>query len=152
MLEYFKSGGKMELRHFVKFYGVEGTDAQKRTMEVKSNELYAICIPKEAYALKTFDKPSADIYKDGKKIISKEDKINEKMYYIGKVLSVEEVKDTYGEKSLEYKNISKKSFIGAVKTRGCHLLPISKNERLNIIAPEDVGIVLHDNYINDQIM
>lgn len=131
----------MELKHFVTFYTNAAINNIEETCELKSNELKDLNIPEKAFAFKTFHKATDDITRGKTKLVSKGDILNEKTYYIGKIMSIEDIKSTYGEDSTAYRNLIKNNDIGAVLTRDNFLIPLEQNCKVNIIAPEDIGIV-----------
>lgn len=124
----------MELKHFVTFIA----HTLSHTKEVKDNEICALKIPDRVYAIKTFDKPTRDIWMGDKKIAQKNQVLNEKLYYIGTIVTLDQLKDCE-----EYQQYVDNKYIGAIKTRqNGRLHPIKQNERFNLISPEDVGVVI----------
>jgi len=130
----------MDLRHFVVYYSQGAINNNEQTLEVASNELKNLKIPPQTFGFKVYDKATDDIYKDGKKIVSKNELLNEKTYYIGKVISLDEIIEEYGTESTAYKNLINGNYYGAVKTADNFLIPLSLNEKIHILAPESVGL------------
>ena len=131
----------MELKHFITFYSNGIIKTKQVTREIKSNEIIDVVIPEKIFALKTFDKATDDITIGKTKVICKGDILNEKLYYVGQILSLDDVKNEFGESSSDYKNLLKNDAIGAVKARDGLLVPLEKNIKAYVIAPEEVGII-----------
>lgn len=136
-------GENMDLKHFVTYYSLGDIQNNEQTLEVKSNDLVSLNIPNGTFGFKTFDRATDDIYKDGDKIVEKNEVLNEKTFYIGKVTSLDEIKEEFGENSTAYKNLIKGGYYGAVRTADNFLIPLALNEKINILAPEEIGIVCY---------
>lgn len=132
----------MDIKHFVTYY-FSGIAKSEETFEVKSNELNSLAIPDNCYGFKAFDKASANIVKNGETIISDQDILNEKMYYIGKIMSMDDVKSEYAQSS-KLTELIAKNCIGAVEAINGKLYPINENDFVNVVAPEDAGIIIDE--------
>ena len=130
----------MELEHFVTYISQGVINCNEVTQQVRSNELRDLVIPEGTIAFKLFDRANEDMFKNGKLIVYKNELLNENTYYIGKVISLDEVKAEFGEESTAYKNLIKNNYIGAVRTKDNFLLPLEINQKIHILAPEQVGL------------
>ena len=130
----------MELKHFVTYISQGLINCNEVTSEVHSNDLMNLLIPNNTIAFKVFDRATEDMIKDGKVIAFKNELLNEKTYYIGKVISIDQVKEEFGEQSTAYKNLIKNNYIGAVRTQDNFLLPLENNHKIFILAPEMIGV------------
>ena len=74
-------GENMDLKHFVTYYSLGDIQNNEQTLEVKSNDLVSLNIPNGTFGFKTFDRATDDIYKDGDKIVEKNEVLNEKTFY-----------------------------------------------------------------------
>ena len=129
----------MDIKHFVTYYSQAEIKNNAETKEVESNEIQHLLIPSRVYGFKTFDRPTDDIYKGGKKIVSKNEKINEELFYIGTVLSLQEIKKQFGEKA--YTSLLAVNAYGGVKTKDEIILPLKNNQKVTILNPDQFGIV-----------
>ena len=130
----------MDLKHFVTFFYKGNNGDYQETFSIKSDKVSSLRIPARALGFKLFDRPSEDITVKGEKIISKDTEINASLYYIGKIISLEEIKEKYGEESDMYQEMLEKKYYGGVITRENTILPLRLNEQVNILAPAEVHI------------
>ena len=128
----------MDLNHYVTFFFEEGN---KKTVSVESNDLIKFNIPEGAFGFKIFDRPSSNIYKKGKVIIGMDEILNESIYYIGKILSLEDIKSEYGEDSNVYQKFIQNKFYGAVKSPSNFLAPLRLNQLIHILSPEELASI-----------
>ena len=129
----------MDFKHFVTFSRANGNDVKSDTRQVHSNEISQIFIPEGTDIIVTFDEADKDVYKNGEKIISKYDRLNEKTYYIGEIKSLDDIKAQEGEESACYKKLIKNNCIGAVITNSNVIIPVPQNPSINIISPLYIG-------------
>lgn len=140
----------MDLKHYVTFLSYGEIKPNEHTREVYTNDI-VLNVPDSAFGFKTYDMVTEDIYKDGEKIASKGDKLNEKLYYIGEIVSLPEIIKHHGEDSLVYKNLIKAEAYGAVKVRQGFYVPLISKQMVNLLTPEDLTLELSfddDYYFN----
>lgn len=126
----------MDLKHFVTFFFEQ---EKNKTVRVDSNEISQFDIPEGVYGFKVFDQPSSNIYKSGKIVVGINDIINEKTYLIGKVVTLDDVKNHYGEESETYLTYLERKYYGAVKSPSNYFAPLRLNQLINIITPEQLA-------------
>lgn len=107
----------MDLKHFVTFFYKSANGLFEDTHSLKSDKLTSLRIPARALGFKLFDRPNDDIILNGEKVVSKHTDINEKLYYIGRLISIDKIKKKFGEDSDAYNEITRNNFYGAVLTR-----------------------------------
>lgn len=132
----------MELKHYVSYIKEGQSKNDAKAVEVTSNEIGFVKIPDEVYCIKVFDRATEDVYKYGKKIATKHDLLNQKTYYVGQIVSLDEIKKYFGEQSKIYQEMIRKKQIGGIRTKSGRVHPIYQNQSFNLIAPDQVGIIV----------
>lgn len=137
MIKYTNKEKNMDLKHYVTFLSYGELKPNENTREVWTNDI-VLNVPDSAFGFKTYDMASEDIYKDGKKVVSKDEVLNEKLYYIGEIATLEDIIKAHGEDSLVYKNLIKAGAYGAVKARQGFYIPLVSNQKVHLLTPEDL--------------
>lgn len=140
----------MEIKHFVTFYMYEGNGYREITKEIKSKELLNINVPEKAVGFMIYDSFSEDLKQHGQIVATPKDRFNEEIYYIGTIISVDDLKKDYGENSTTYKSIIEGGYYRAIKTINGTLVPLKLNEKINIISPNELGEVCGIDYEDEE--
>lgn len=126
----------MDIIHFVTFTIVEEGKRTTQTRQMDSIDIQTLSLPKGTVTFKTFDITTDDIFKNGKLIARRNDRLNELTYFVGTLLSLDDIKKKYGIDSKEVNHLSKIGAYGAVLSAEGTLEPLTLQKRINIFSPE----------------
>lgn len=123
----------MSLKHYVEFFycGILVSETEAKQIKSRKEEFK---IPKGSYGCRYFDRE--EVKRGGETLIGKK-KNYSGMYYLGKTMSLEEVKEEFPRENILIRNMEGNGWKHVVKTRMGNFQPFHKRDRI-IVANKEV--------------
>lgn len=128
----------MKVKHYVTYYYPGAFVPEEDTKEVEEgfDPTTAVMPSRSITGFTTFERVFEEIEYKGEKVTLSSKDLNCQSRHIGTFLSVDDVKEKYGEDSIAYGNVVGNEWLGARLTPRGSLLPVrNEKERAEIVDP-----------------